>query len=83
MQTQQKNKSNKWKEKIRATLRTKLKVPNHIHSETLYAHEDMGGIGEDKLIDTINTNIIVLIMQSIRWKGEMYDIIMWAIEREK
>ena len=69
--------------KIRATLRTKLKVPNHINNEILYAHEDMGGIGEDKLTDTINTNRVVLIMQSIRWKGEMYDIIMGAIEREK
>ena len=69
--------------KITATLRTKLKVPNHINNEILYAHEDMGGIGEDTLIDTINTNRIALIMQSIIWKGEMYDIIMGAIEREK
>ena len=27
--------------------------------------------------------MLLLIMQSIRWKGEMFDIIMGALEREK
>jgi hypothetical protein len=49
----------------------------------LYAHEDIGGIGENKLVDTINVNRVLLIMQSIRWKGEMFDIIMGVFEIEK
>ena len=69
--------------KIRKTLRCKLKIPNHINNDILYAHEDIGGIGENKLVDTINVNILLLIMKSIRWKGEMFDIIMGALEREK
>ena len=69
--------------KIRKTLRCKLKIPNHINNDILYAHEDIGGIGENKLVDTINVNRILLIMQSIRWKGEMFDIVMGALEREK
>ena len=69
--------------KIRKTLRSKLKIPNHINNDILYAHEDIGGIGENKLVDTISVNRILLIMQSIRWKGEMFDIVMGALEREK
>ena len=34
-------------------------------------------------MDTINVNRLLLMMQSIRWKGEMLDIIMGALEREK
>ena len=33
--------------KIRKTLRCKLKIPNHINNDILYAHEDIGGIGEN------------------------------------
>ena len=49
----------------------------------MYAHEDIGGVGENKLVDTINVNRVILILQSIRWKGEIFDIIMGALERER
>ena len=45
--------------KIRRTLRVKLKIPNHINNDLIYAHEDIGGVGENKLVDTINVNRVL------------------------
>jgi hypothetical protein len=60
-----------------------LKIPNHINNDIIYAHKDIGGVGENKLVDTINVNRVIPILQSMRWKGEMFNMIMGALERER
>ena len=54
-------------------------------SPILYAHEDIRGIGkkEDELVDTIIVSRVLMIMQSVRWKGEMFNILIGAPEIEK
>ena len=66
---------------INRTIRTKYKIPNHIHTDIMNSHECAGGLGENDIWDIVQTHRLVLLAQCIQQKGEMEIIMKGAMER--
>ena len=64
----------KFQRLINTTLRNKFKMPSHLHTYTLYMHEDAGGIGQDEIIDMVNIDRLVLLVSCLNQSGEMNTI---------
>ena len=71
----------KFQRLINTTLRNKFKMPSHLHTDTLYMHEDAGGIGQDEIIDMVNIDRLVLLVSCLNQSGEMNTIMTGAVER--
>ena len=66
---------------INKTIRTKYKIPKHIHTSIMHSHESAGGLGENDIWDIVQTHRLVLLAQCLQQKGEMEIIMNGAIER--
>jgi hypothetical protein len=64
-----------------SALRSKLRVPNYIHSAFFHAHEDMGGLGENTLIDLINIQRVITVLHCIASPGPVSTVIQGGLER--
>ena len=61
-------------------MRYKFKMPSHLHTDTLYMHEDAGGIGQDEIEDLVNIERLVLLVNCLNQTGEMHTIMQGAVE---
>jgi len=55
----------KLQRRVQQVVRKKLRIPSHIRSDVLYMHEDLGGIGEDDMIDIVNMNRLITLMMCL------------------
>ena len=62
------------------TMRHKFKMPSHLHTDTLYMHEDAGGIGQDEIEDLVNVERLILLVNCLNQRGEMNTLMQGAIE---
>ena len=58
-----------------------MRVPRHMQSNIIYMHEDMGGLGEDAIIDIVNMNRLITLMMCLEQGGEMKCMMLGAIQR--
>ena len=66
---------------VNTVLRNKFRMPSHLNTNTLYMHEDAGGLGQDEIIDLINVDRLILLVNCMNQTGEMKTIMTGAIER--
>jgi hypothetical protein len=66
---------------LQSALRRKLRLPSHIHSDYIHAHEDMGGMGQDRMIDEINVQRLTLLIRSLEGTPHARQLMLGAIER--
>ena len=71
----------KLQRKVQTAMRNKLRVPRHMQSNIIYMHEDMGGLGEDAIIDIVNMNRLITLMMCLEQGGEMKCMMLGAIQR--
>ena len=66
---------------LQSALRKKLRLPSHIHSDYLHGHEDMGGLGEDRIIDLINIQRLLLLQRGLEGTTHLRLLLIGAMDR--
>ena len=69
--------------KVQTTIRKKMRLPKYMNNYIMYMHEDMGGMGQNSIIDQVNTERLMILLSCMEEGGQMKKIINGAIYRLK
>ena len=60
-----------------------MKLPTYMSNNIMYMHKDMGGIGQNSILDLVNTERLMILLSCLEEGGQMKKIINGAIYRLK